>query len=159
MLAFLRSSGLVIDEFRFFIHHLNEVRNFAACIFFIWTNHQVVKIHFKWGLKVDQWMETNPDFHSLRRDFLIFFEKTLKRDDGLLIPNPFQGGAMLAEKVNRWIAEFKAEGKAEGIAEGEVIGKLEEWRTLLRRMRDFGMSITEITQITGLSEDEIQHMI
>ena len=70
---------------------------------------------------------------------------------------------MLAEKVDRWIAQFKAKGKAEGItegiAEGEVIGKLEERKTLLRRMRDFGMSIHEISQITGLPEYEIQHII
>jgi len=57
------------------------------------------------------------------------------------------GGTMLAERVNRWIAEYKAEGKAEGMA------------SILRRMKKKGMSIAEIAQITGLSEDEIQHMI
>jgi predicted transposase/invertase (TIGR01784 family) len=58
---------------------------------------------------------------------------------------------MLAERVNRWIAEYKAEGKAEG--------RFEERVTILRRMKKTGMSIAEIAQITGLSEDEIKHMI
>jgi flagellar biosynthesis/type III secretory pathway protein FliH len=32
---------------------------------------------------------------------------------------------MLAEKVNRWIAEYKAEGKIEGRVEGREEGKVE----------------------------------
>jgi len=62
---------------------------------------------------------------------------------------------MLADRVNRWIAEYKAEGRAEGRAEG----KTEGMASILRRMKKKGMSIAEIAQITGLSEDEIQHMI
>jgi len=58
---------------------------------------------------------------------------------------------MLAEKVKRWTAELKAEGKAEGIAEGQ--------RRLLKRMKAFGMSISEIAEITGLPEEEIRHLI
>ncbi|HIJ06753.1 MAG: Putative transposase [Methanomicrobiales archaeon 53_19] len=58
---------------------------------------------------------------------------------------------MLKEKVKRWNAELKAEG----IAEGEV----KERRTLLRRMKAFGMSISEISEVTGLPEEEIRHLI
>jgi predicted transposase/invertase (TIGR01784 family) len=58
---------------------------------------------------------------------------------------------MLKEKVKRWTAELKAEGKAEG--------KAEERRTLLRRMKAFGMSISEISEATGLPEEEIRHLI
>ena len=83
----------------------------------------------------------------MHRVFSLFFKNRLKRDDNIPIPNPFRGGTMLAEKVNRWIAEYKAEGKAEGMA------------TIFRRMKQTGMSIADIAKVTGLSEDEIKHMI
>jgi len=76
---------------------------------------------------------------------------TLKRDESIPIPNPFRGGTMLTEKVNRWISEYKAEGKAEG--------RFEERMTILRRMKKTGMSVSEIAQITGISEDEIKHIL
>lgn len=78
---------------------------------------------------------------------------------------------MLAERVNKWIAEYKAEGKAEGIAEGiekgiekgiaegKEEGRLEERVSILKRMKKAGLSISDMSQITGLSEDEIRHII
>ena len=78
---------------------------------------------------------------------------------------------MLADRVNKWIAEYKAEGKAEGIAEGKAkgkaegiaegiqAGKQEERASLLKRMKKVGLSITEIAHITGFPEDEIRHYI
>ena len=74
---------------------------------------------------------------------------------------------MLAERVNKWIAEYKAEGKAEGIAEGiekgiaegKEEGRLEERVSILKRMKKAGLSISDMSQITGLSEDEIWHII
>jgi hypothetical protein len=44
-------------------------------------------------------MSTNPDLDSLRRDFLIFFENTLKTDEDNNLPNPFCGDPML--QINR----------------------------------------------------------
>ena len=58
---------------------------------------------------------------------------------------------MLAERVNKWIAEYKAEGKAEG--------RLEERVSILKRMKKAGLSVSDMSQITGLSEDEIRHII
>jgi len=94
---------------------------------------------------------------------------------------------MLAERVNKWIAEYKAEGKAEGIAEGKAkgiaegkakgiaegkakgkaegiaegiqAGKQEERASLLKRMKKAGLTIADIAHITGLPEDEIRHYI
>jgi predicted transposase/invertase (TIGR01784 family) len=78
---------------------------------------------------------------------------------------------MLAERVNKWIAQYKAEGREEGRIqgkqdgrregklEGKVEGKLEGMATILKRMKEKGMSVTEIATITGLPEDEIQHLI
>ena len=60
-------------------------------------------------------------------------------------------------------AEGEARGEAKGVmkgkAEGKAEGRFEERVTILRRMKKTGMSIAEIAQITGLSEDEIKHMI
>jgi predicted transposase/invertase (TIGR01784 family) len=66
---------------------------------------------------------------------------------------------MLAERVNKWIAEYKAEGKAEGKAEAKAEGRLEERVSILKRMKKAGLSVSDMSQITGLSEDEIRHII
>lgn len=69
---------------------------------------------------------------------------------------------MLAEKVDKCIAAYKAEGKEEGKAEGRAEGKAEGRRegmaTILRRMKEAGMSIADIAQITGMPE-EVRHLI
>ena len=66
---------------------------------------------------------------------------------------------MLAEKVDTWIAAYKAEGRAEGRAEGKTEGKREGMVTILRRMKEAGMSIADIAQITGMPEEEVRHLI
>lgn len=99
------------------------------------------------GVKLNKWLEIEPHMESMRRDFSLFFEKTIKRDNNIPIPNPFCGGTMLAEKVDQWIAGYKAEGKSEGVS------------MILCRMKAAGLSITEIARITGFFEDEIKHLI
>ncbi|GAB6286828.1 MAG: hypothetical protein STSR0009_30310 [Methanoregula sp.] len=58
---------------------------------------------------------------------------------------------MLAERISKWREELKAEGEAKGEARGEV--------KILTRMKEAGMSLVEISRITGLSEDEIAHLV
>jgi len=58
---------------------------------------------------------------------------------------------MSAEKVDKWIAAYKAEGKAEGRIEGMAI--------ILERMKKAGMSVAEIAKITGMPEEEIRSLI
>ena len=141
---------LLIDELRLSVHHLIEVRNLAACLFGLEQSSGPEEL-FEFGEKLNRWMETDPNLESMRRDFSLYFESTLKRDEDRSLSNPFQGGTMLAERVNKWIAEYKAEGKAEG--------RLEERISILKRMKKAGLSVSDMSQITGLSEDEIRHII
>jgi predicted transposase YdaD len=70
---------------------------------------------------------------------------------------------MLADRISKWREELKAEGKAIGEAIGKAIGEARgEARgeaKILCRMKEAGMSLFEISRITGLSEDEIAHLI
>ncbi|MDD3136273.1 MAG: hypothetical protein PHF64_07205 [Methanoregula sp.] len=70
---------------------------------------------------------------------------------------------MLADRISKWREELKAEGKAIGEAKGKAIGEARgEARgeaKILCRMKEAGMSLFEISRITGLSEDEIAHLI
>ena len=116
---------LLIDELRLSVHHLIEVRNLAACLFGLEQSSGPEEL-FEFGEKLNRWMETDPNLESMRRDFSLYFESTLKRDEDRSLSNPFQGGNMLAERVNKWIEEYKAQGKAEGLAEGKAEGRLEE---------------------------------
>lgn len=83
--------------------------------------------------------------------FLALFENILMGDQDIPIPNPFLGETMLAEKVDSWIAAYKAEGKAEGRKEGMA--------TILRRMKSAGMTVADIAKITGMQEEEVRHLI
>ena len=149
---------LLIDELRLSVHHLIEVRNLAACLFGLEQSSGPEEL-FEFGEKLNRWMETDPNLESMRRDFSLYFESTLKRDEDRSLSNPFQGGNMLAERVNKWIEEYKAQGKAEGSAEGKAEGRLEERVSILKRMKKAGLSVSDMSQITGLSEDEIRHII
>ncbi|MCP1662436.1 MULTISPECIES: Rpn family recombination-promoting nuclease/putative transposase [Methanocalculus] len=141
---------LVVDELRLSVHHLVEVRNLAASLFGLEQSSGSEDL-FRLGRRLNIWMRKNPDLDPLRRDFSLFFENTLKTDEDKPLPNPFCGDIMLQEKVKRWTAELKEEGIAEGV--------VKERRTLLRRMKAFGMSISEISEVTGLPEEEIRHLI
>ena len=58
---------------------------------------------------------------------------------------------MLADRISKWREELKAEGEARGKSMGEA--------KILNRMKEAGMSLVEISRITGLSEDEIAHLV
>jgi len=140
----------LIDELRLSVHHLLEVRNLSACLFRLEQSTGPVEL-IELGLRLNQWMETDQGLTEMRKDFSLFFENTLMRDQDIPIPNPFLGGTMLAEKVDKWIADYKAEGKAKGRREGMA--------TILRRMKEAGMSIADIAQITGMPEEEVRSLI
>ena len=76
----------------------------------------------------------------------------------------------LAEGMEKGKAEGLAEGKAEGLAEGMIKGKAEGMAEGLaqgiketqlntaRKMLKLGMTIEEITEITGLTKEEIGNL-
>ena len=63
---------------------------------------------------------------------------------------------------NSAIKEGKAEGKAiglaEGRAEGRLEGKTEEKQEIAKKMKSKGFDINEISEITGLSVEEIENI-
>ena len=56
------------------------------------------------------------------------------------------------------LAEGKAEGKAEGLAEGLAKGIRENQLSTALKMLKLGMTIEEITEITGLTKEEIGNL-
>ena len=77
---------------------------------------------------------------------------------------------MLEEGIARGRAEGRAEGKAEGLAEGMIKGIVkgkaeglaqgikETQLSTARKMLKLGMTIEEITEITGLTKEEIGNL-
>ena len=61
----------------------------------------------------------------------------------------------LAEGLEKGLAEGRAEGLEKGLAEGRAEGLAEANRTIATKLLAKGLSISEIAEITGLSEDEI----
>jgi predicted transposase YdaD len=64
----------------------------------------------------------------------------------------------LAEGMIKGKAEGIAEGKAEGLAEGLAKGIRENQLSTARKMLKFDLSIEEISEITGLTMDEISNL-
>ena len=52
--------------------------------------------------------------------------------------------------------EGRAEGHAEGLAEGLAEGHAEEKKVIARKMKSRGFSATDISEMTGLAEEEIE---
>ena len=69
---------------------------------------------------------------------------------------------LLEEGIARGRAEGRAEGKAEGLAEGMEKGKAEGVKetqlSTARKMLKLGMTIEEISEITGLTKEEIGNL-
>ena len=63
-----------------------------------------------------------------------------------------------AEGRAEGIAEGRAEGIAEGRAEGRAEGQKDKALEIAQNLRKAGMSIQEISQMTGLSETDIEHL-
>lgn len=76
----------------------------------------------------------------MRNAFDIRTEKLYAREEGL------------AEGRAEGKALGLAEGKAEGRAEGEAKARLE----VAKKMLDKGMAVQEISEITGLSDEELR---
>ena len=55
-------------------------------------------------------------------------------------------------------AKGEAKGKAEGRAEGKAKGAAEAKRQMVLSMREKGFDIKFISEITGLSEEEVQNI-
>ena len=53
------------------------------------------------------------------------------------------------------LAEGRKEGREEGLAEGKEEGKMEERLEIAKKMLEMGLSVEQITETTGLSEEEI----
>jgi hypothetical protein len=137
---------LVLDELRLELLPLLDCRNLAACLFALEQfagDERIVLI----GKDINEWMTTKPDLKQLYEEFSLYFEKSLKYIGEKNYPNPFQGTIMLADRINKWREDLRAEGEARGEAK------------ILNRMKEAGMSLVEISRITGLSEDEITHLV
>ena len=73
----------------------------------------------------------------------------------VMIQNDVLDTAKLEGRIEG-LAEGRAEGRAEGLAEGEAKGKLEERIRNAKSMKSLGIDCSIISQVTGLSTDEIE---
>jgi len=145
---------LVLDELRLEVFPLLDSKNLAACLFALEQfagDERIMLI----GKGINDWMTKEPNLKPLCDEFSLYFEKSLKSIGDKNYPNPFLETTMLADRISKWREELKAEGKAIGEAMGEARGEAK----ILTRMKEAGMSLFEISRITGLSEDEIAHLI
>ena len=58
--------------------------------------------------------------------------------------------------IKNSIDSARREGRAEGHAEGLAEGHVEEKKDIARKMKSRGFSATDISEMTGLTEEEIR---
>jgi predicted transposase/invertase (TIGR01784 family) len=63
------------------------------------------------------------------------------------------------EAGEKGIEEGRAKGRAEGIEEGRAEGKIEEKIEIAQRLLNKGMSKVDVSDATGLSEEQIKALI
>ena len=91
--------------------------------------------------------------------------ETARRNSQSIIEGLWEGGRLQGAKEGK--AEGRAEGRAEGIAvgkaaglvEGKAEGKLEEKTTIARTMHALNYTISQISDVTKLSESEIRKIV
>ena len=62
----------------------------------------------------------------------------------------------VAEGMERGLTQGRAEGLSQGRAEGLSQGRVEEKKENARRMKARGFAVADISEITGLSAEEIE---
>ena len=65
---------------------------------------------------------------------------------------------MLKERERKGIEQGRAEGHAAGLSEGRSEGAAQEKRAIAKVMKEKSISNTEISEITGLSVEEVDKL-
>lgn len=65
---------------------------------------------------------------------------------------------VLRDNISTARGEGKMEGRAEGIKEGRAEGRAEAISQMVSKMKQGGMSLSQIAQFTGLSEEQISQL-
>ena len=158
---------ILLDEHRIDVDRQVEERNLAASLFKLEqssTSHELYEL----GERLNAWMAKREDLEELRKDFSLVFEYSIvPGHTEIKNPNPFRGEAMISEKINRWIAEYKAEGEAKGKAEGKAEGRIEgiiiSFKEYLQNKRftkeEVRADIERLHKNGVISQDDLQYVI
>ncbi len=94
------------------------------------------------------------DVRSLTEEEKFQYDESLKhyRDSNAVLRTAVEDG------FEEGRAQGHEEGRKEGRAEGETIGEKKKSHEIARKMKENGMSVEIIQQMTGLSAEEIQNL-
>ena len=94
------------------------------------------------------------DLRKLSREELELYDEDIKNMRDIYATRKFD------EKrgMEKGMAKGRAEGLAEGRAEGRAEGELSKGLTVARNLLAMGMSLTQIIQATGLTEDQLKQL-
>lgn len=146
-----RMQYLLIDEGAYADAELQSLKNLVSALFQL-EKTPIKEMSRDLLVRIIEWAKENRD---LQRAFFVFLNRIYfqsRVDVDKLFQDAKDGEevtAMLQKNVERWIEEWKAEGKAEGEA---------KLREVAKKMLAAGMPISQVAEITSLSEDEVQSL-
>ena len=148
---------MLIDEVRSNDENLKNINNCVAALF------QLEKCRDAQAMtniisNLIEWLNS-PETDSLRRAFTVWICRVLMParfgDEKLPeIDNLEEVNTMLAETVKQWPKQWMAEGIEKGKIEGKIEGKVEDAIKMLEK----GLEVSLISEITGLTEKEINEL-
>jgi len=110
--------------------------------------------------KISEELMSNPE---IKQAINFVYEASLTKEEKLMYDKNWDRisseKTILAQTKEEGIAEGRVEGRAEGKVEGRVEGiaegRLEERYEMAKKAKAMGMSVKDISKLTGLTEEEI----
>ena len=156
---------LLLEEVKMDTAELERMANLVAEVFRIESSSEL-RACIPPFVSFLRWTERAGDEQDvLKRSFMTWFTRAQKpaklMGDDCIVGDisPEEMEPMLSERIEKWTRELKNEGRLEGMAEGRLEGKsegkTEGLRIAAENLLRKGMSISEISEVTGLTETEV----
>ncbi len=154
----------IFIELPSFMKNENECdTDFERWIYVLKNMETLNRMPFTARKSVFEKLEKIVDIASLSKEERIKYDESIKvyRDNLVTMEFAEQKGRAegLAEGIERGLAQGLEKGLAQGIEKGLVQGmekgKIEERRTIALQMKRMGMPVSSISEVTGLSQSEI----
>ena len=149
---------LLIDEGAYDHEELESLKNVVAMLFLL---EHTPSVEVASNLMVEL-ARLLSDKKELQRAFLVLFNRMFWGNqiniDELYrnVQDPREVADMVERNRDRWYETLRKEGKAEGKAEGDARGASRP--EIAKRMLRAGMSVSQVAEITELSEEEVQKL-
>ena len=151
---------MLIDEGAYEHKELESLKNVVASFFQMETSTSREAVH-RLAVSLINWLSDNPRLQRAIAVYInrVYFGNKIDVDEIYRnANNPKEVGIMFDKKYEELREEDTHRARAEGEARGEARGRHSERVQVAKRMLKAGMSVSQVSEITELSEEEVQKL-